>query len=269
MTKSIAIAMPAYNEADGIAGFLREIDDNFADWNGEVTAVIANDRSTDGTLEVLERTRPDLKARLVTVTTNTNGGHGPAVLRAYQEALETNADIILQVDGDGQFEGRDIRRVADDIVHSRAAVAIAKRRTREDPWFRRALTRALHVFLRQRTGLRVADPNCPLRAYQAPVLRALLAQLPPRAAVPNVYLAVVADLARLPTSELIVDHRERRGDTAQGTMWGKRQRKLLVPKRLVLFSWNALEECRAFLAEVKTSGAAAEVAKAWAATAET
>ncbi len=58
-----------------------------------------------------------------------NSGHGPTVLRAYREAIATGADFVLQVDGDGQFEVSDIRRLADDIRHSGADIAMGKRCT--------------------------------------------------------------------------------------------------------------------------------------------
>ena len=261
MGSSIALAIPAYNEASGLPGFLEEIDDAFRDWNGEVTFVVADDRSTDGTTEVVERMRPKLDAGLRLVTMVENSGHGAAVLRAYREALSTEADLVLQIDGDGQFDGRDIRRLAHDLRSSGADVAVGIRRQRRDPWFRKVLTRALRLFLRQRAGLRVLDPNCPLRAYRSPVLGALLEHVPPGSAVPNVYLAVLADRARLSTVELVVEHRERRGGTAQGTMWGKRQRKIAIPKRLIIFVWRSLKECRTFLRELDEGGLASSVAR--------
>lgn len=247
MGTSLAFAIPAYNEADGIVGFLREIDEWFADWNGDVTFVVVDDRSTDGTAEALEQGQQELRAELRVVTTEQNGGHGHAVLRAYREAIATGADLTLQVDGDGQFDGRDVRRVADDLCQSGADVAIAKRRDRCDPWFRKILTRLLRSYLQRRTGLKVMDPNCPLRAYRSLVLDALLADVAKSATVPNVYLAILGDRAALATVELIVEHRDRRGPTAQGTMWGGGQRRVLIPKRLMVFVWRAFHECRLFL----------------------
>ncbi|MBW3556183.1 MAG: glycosyltransferase family 2 protein [Actinobacteria bacterium] len=262
MPKSLALAIPAYNEADGIHGFLNELDLYFKDWDGEVTFVVADDRSTDGMLDVLEELRPTIDAELKVVTTERNGGHGPTVLRAYREAIATGAELTLQVDGDGQFDGRDIRRVAEDLANSGADVAIGARRQREDPWFRKVLTRLLRLFLQQRVGLRVRDPNCPLRAYRSQVLKVLLDLVPPDAAVPNVYLAILAERADLAVAELIVEHRERRGDAAQGTMWGKQQRKVMIPKRLLVFVWRALQECRAFLRTAQHADVVAAVAQA-------
>jgi len=257
----VAFAIPAYNEANGISGFLEEIDAAFRDWDGDVTLVIADDCSTDDTAQVVEKLRPRLNADLRVVTLDANAGHGPALLRAYREALSTGADVVLQVDGDGHFDGRDIRRLADDLRGSGADVAMASRRHRQDPWFRKVLTLALRLFLQQRAGVRVLDPNCPLRAYRSPVLDALLEHVPPGSAVPNVYLAVLADSAELSTVQLVVGHRERRGGAAQGTMWGTRQRKIAIPKRLIAFVWRSLNECRAFLRRLDVGHVTASVAR--------
>lgn len=253
MPTSLAFAIPAYNEADGIAGFLQEIDECFKDWDGQVTFVVVDDRSTDGTAQVLGRARDGLAARLHVVTMERNSGHGPTVLRAYREAIATGAEIIVQVDGDGQFEGRDIRRVAADLGVSEADVVMAKRRERRDPWFRKVLTRLLRLYLRRRVGLNVMDANCPLRAYRSAALERLLAEVPEAATVPNIYLAVLAQRHRLSTAELIVEHRDRRGDATQGTTWGRKQRRVAIPKRLVVFVWRALQECRSFLRGLETS----------------
>lgn len=80
--------------------------------------------------------------------------------------------------------------------------------------------------------------------------------------VPNVYLAILAERAEALTTEVVVEHRERRGDVAQGTMWGKRQRKLTIPKRLIVFVWGALEECRSFLRTADTTSVRASVERA-------
>lgn len=261
MGTSLAFAIPAYNEADGIGGFIEELDVWFRDWEGAVTFVLVDDRSTDGTPEVVERLAPTLAAEACIVRSPQNAGHGKALLRAYREAVGTGAQVVVQVDGDGQFDARDVRRVVDDLCRSGADAAIARRRARVDPWFRRALTRCLRSFLQWRSGLRVGDPNCPLRAYRSNVLATLLGHVPPDAMVPNVYLSALGDVARIVTTELVVEHRERRGECAQGTMWGDRRRRLVVPKRLVVFTWRAFCECRSFLRRLDPDGVHASVAE--------
>ena len=50
---SVALAIPAYNEADGIAGFLTDMDAVLDACSGQHWFVVVNDVSTDDTAEVL------------------------------------------------------------------------------------------------------------------------------------------------------------------------------------------------------------------------
>jgi hypothetical protein len=119
------------------------------------------------------------------------------------------------------------------------------RRFRQDPWFRMTMTRLLRVYVRWRFGVSARDPNCPLRGYDAGLLRELLAVLPERCLIPNLYLTVIASRRGLALLEVDVSHRVRRGVSGQGTTW-KRGTLSPVPWRLVRFSLAALRESQAF-----------------------
>ena len=55
---SVAVAIPAYNEADGIAGFLTDMDAVLDACTDQHWFVVVNDVSTDNTAEVLETLGP-------------------------------------------------------------------------------------------------------------------------------------------------------------------------------------------------------------------
>ena len=74
----IAIVMPAFNEAEGIRGFVDEIREHVTPLAARVTFVVADDRPTDGTAASL--------ANLDDVDVQTqpvNRGHGPTALAAW------------------------------------------------------------------------------------------------------------------------------------------------------------------------------------------
>src|SRR6218665_1987488 len=104
----IVVVMPAYNEADGIGGFLAEIHEHLAPLTTQLEIIVADDRSTDATATVVaDLGIPGVRAE----TQPRNRGHGPTALAAYRAGLRTDADLIVHVDGDGQFQGSDIARV--------------------------------------------------------------------------------------------------------------------------------------------------------------
>jgi dolichol-phosphate mannosyltransferase len=241
---SVAVAIPAYNEADGIAGFLEEIDNALAPHVASLRLVVVDDASTDGTSALLSEVAPRLKGVLEVIVNRANRGHGPTLLTAYRHALQSDPDYVLQVDGDGQFHGSDLRRVLVLLLDDAHAVS-GVRRFRQDPWFRMVMTRLLRSYVRMSFAVGARDPNCPLRGYEAPLLRDLLGALPDECLIPNLYLTVVAARRGLALLEVDVSHRVRRGLVAEGTTW-KRGAYSPIPWRLVRFSIAALRESRSF-----------------------
>ena len=241
---SVAVAIPAYNEGDGIGGFLREIDRALSPHVDVLTVVVVDDASTDGTASVLAATAQELDGELVVVRNPSNRGHGPSLMLAYRRALAAGPDYVLQVDGDGQFHGSDLRRVLVllmDDVHAVSGV----RRFRVDPWFRMAMSRLIRLYVAVAFAVRARDPNCPLRGYEAELLAKLLAGLPDDCLVPNLYLTILASRRGLPLLEVDVSHRVRRGGEARGTTW-RGAAAWPIPMRLVRFSLAALRESRRF-----------------------
>jgi glycosyltransferase involved in cell wall biosynthesis len=251
---SVAVAIPAYNEADGIPGFLTEIDRALSPHVSSLRLVVVDDASGDGTRDVLTALAPSLQAELDVLVNPVNRGHGASVLRAYRRALESAPDYVLQVDGDGQFHGSDLRRVLVLLVDEAHAVS-GVRRFRQDPWFRMAMTRLVRLYVNFGFGVGARDPNCPLRGYDAALLAQLLDQLPPECLVPNLYLTVVASREGLALLEVDVSHRVRRGHTAEGTTW-KRGARSPIPWRLVRFSVAALRESYGLRARFQAIGSA-------------
>jgi glycosyltransferase involved in cell wall biosynthesis len=214
----IAVAMPIFNESDGIAETLTSIDDAFRHSGATVTVCIQNDVSTDNTLQVLSELATSLQLKIAVETNLQNSGHGPTTFAAYQRALNTGTSIVMQLDSDGQFDATELPllclaiSVGNDVV-------IGIRSNRVDPWFRKFLTYLLRNFLRARYIGRFPDPNSPIRAYSASVLAPMLSELPNEPLIPNIYLSILAVRKKLQVTYVHVSHRERRGGQSTGTMW--------------------------------------------------
>ncbi len=237
---TVAVAIPAYNEAEGIGGFLREIDHALAPHSASLRLIVVDDHSSDGTGDVVLAAAAVLAAELELVRNPQNLGHGPSLLIAYGQALANQPDFVLQVDGDGQFHGSDLRRALVLLIDQAHAVS-GVRRFRQDPWFRMVMTRLLRAYVHASFGVAARDPNCPLRGYEGSLLEDLLARLPDPCLIPNLYLTVIAARRGVALVEVDVTHRVRRGAAAKGTTWGHGAWSP-VPWRLVRFSLAALRE---------------------------
>jgi glycosyltransferase involved in cell wall biosynthesis len=247
---AIAVAIPAYNEADGLPGFLQEIDRALTPQASSLRLIVVDDASTDGTVQALERIRPSLAGELEILVNKANQGHGPSVMSAYRRALATPSEFVMQVDGDGQFHGSDLRRLLVLLLDGARAVS-GVRRFRQDPWFRMMMTRLLRGYVHWRFGVAARDPNCPLRGYETELLRDLLSLVPDHSLIPNLYLTVVASRRGVALLEVDVSHRVRRGASAAGTSWGQAPRSP-IPWRLVRFSLAALRESGQFRRQIDT-----------------
>jgi dolichol-phosphate mannosyltransferase len=242
--------MPAYNEAEGLPGFLEELDHALAPHVGQLRFVVVDDCSTDGTLVALDELRPRLQADLEVVPNAVNRGHGPSLMTAYRHALASGPDYVLQVDGDGQFHGSDLRRILVLLIDEAHTVS-GVRRFRQDPWFRMIMTRLVRAYVQSSFLVRARDPNCPLRGYDATLLADLLSVLPASCLIPNLYLTVVASRRGVALLEVDVSHRVRRGSSIEGSTW-KRGARSPIPWRLVRFSVDALRESRRFRRRMDT-----------------
>ncbi len=110
-TSTVACVIPAYNEAALIAGVLSAIPDFVT------RIIVVNDASTDDTGAVVERS-PDL--RILLIHHATNQGVGGAVISGYRKALELGADIVVKIDGDGQMDAAQIRRLVAPVEKGKA-----------------------------------------------------------------------------------------------------------------------------------------------------
>jgi len=233
----LAVVMPAYNEAEGIGGFIDEIRTAVAPLAERVSFVIADDRSTDGTATALAGI-PDVDVQ----TQPANRGHGPTALAAYRAGLALSPDALVHVDGDGQFLGSEIASAVRALSSTGADVVHGVRHSRTDAWYRRLLTAGVRLLTGAIVGRGVPDVNTPLRVYRPEALQILVNAVPSDALVPHVHFSLGEVRAGFAVRYLRVRSIPRRGSSSTGTMWGKVARPSLPPKKLVLFALSALRE---------------------------
>jgi dolichol-phosphate mannosyltransferase len=234
----VAVVMPAWNEAEGIAGFLDELQDALSGW--AVEFVVVDDCSSDGTAAAVQAAGQ--RGTSVSVLSNdVNRGHGPSTMRALRAGLATGADVVVAIDGDGQFIGSDVARVVARIAAGDTQVVEGVRADRGDALYRRLTSEVTRALVWSRAHTLPADANTPLRAYRPDLLRRLLDRVPPDAMTPNLIISALCRKWRVALAEVPVNSRPRRGVSVQGTTWGAR-RAGLPSRRFVTFCLRATGE---------------------------
>jgi glycosyltransferase involved in cell wall biosynthesis len=235
---SIIVVMPAWNEAEGITGFLVELSSALEGLDPRF--VVVDDCSTDQTSDAVL----SAGAQGVDVTclvNDVNSGHGPSTMRALRAGLASGADVVVAIDGDGQFTGPDVRRVVDALLGGTALVVEGVRTSRSDAAYRRLTSEVTRGLVWTRSRTLPADANTPLRAYRPSALTRLLERVPPDAMTPNLIISALSRRWHMPLVEVPVLSRPRRGASAEGTTWGAR-RASLPSRRFVGFCVKAAGE---------------------------
>ena len=234
----VAVVMPAYNEAEGIVGFVREIEEAFAELGLRV--IVVDDASTDDTAAAL---RAVASTQVRIVANEDNRGHGASTLRALAEGFATDAPVVIAVDGDGQFLGSDLVRVFRAIEGHDVDVVEGVRQGRHDPRYRRLVAMVARVLVWERSGIKPGDANTPLRAYQHAALGRLLDDTDPAWLTPNLQFSVAVRRGGFRIVEIPVASIPRRGASPVGTMW-RSSRRALPSRRFLQFSALAAAQWR-------------------------
>jgi glycosyltransferase involved in cell wall biosynthesis len=159
--------IPAYNEEETIAGVLTGIPTAFTGVDQVITLVV-DDGSSDNTAAVAK------KAGAILVSHSQNRGVGCAFTTGLQKALELGADILVNIDADGQFSPDDITMLIDPILKREADFVVGDRFTNNNGKYQkpRHMSRVkfwgnklMARFISTLIGNDFKDVSCGFRAY--------------------------------------------------------------------------------------------------------
>jgi dolichol-phosphate mannosyltransferase len=159
-------AIPVFNEAQHIDDVLRAA----KPWAPEI--LVIDDGSTDETPRILAR-----HPKLQVLTHARNEGYGAALRDAFRFAIETDYDVLVTMDCDGQHEPKRIPELlaaidgADIVSGSRYLMHFDAESV--PPEDRRRINVEIAAELNRRFGLRLTDGFCGFKAYRTAALARL------------------------------------------------------------------------------------------------
>jgi dolichol-phosphate mannosyltransferase len=157
----LSIVIPVFNEEENLEPLITELEPVLSGLNVNYEVLCIDDKSTDGSLEVLRRLqegRPYLKVLRHTVNSGESAGQATGFVYA-------RGDVIITMDADQQNDPTDIPVLLDALRPEVAAVC-SFRRVREDDWIKRWSSRIANSFRNLVTGDRIADAGCTFRALR-------------------------------------------------------------------------------------------------------
>jgi len=161
--------VPTYNEAENIEAMIRSIRKHAPD----VGILVVDDSSPDGTGDIVEGLIPEL-GDLAVLRRATKTGLGGAYRAGMRVAIDSGADICIQIDADFSHDPAMIPPLVSAVEHG-ADLALGSRYvpggiTENWPRRRRELSRWANRYATGVLGLAVNDATAGYRAYRSAAL---------------------------------------------------------------------------------------------------
>ncbi len=117
---NLLIAIPCFNEDKTIKDVISSFPEKL---NGisKFDVILIDDGSTDKSVEIAK------KMGVLVISHHQNYGVGMAFQSAVNYAVENKYDILVNIDGDGQFNSKEIQLLIDPIINGKVDIAIGSR----------------------------------------------------------------------------------------------------------------------------------------------
>jgi len=157
------VCIPAYNEEKTIDDIVKR-SLNFVD-----KVIVCDDGSQDFTSKRAEQ------AGAVIIKHEKNKGKGAAFKSLFNYAKKINADIMVTIDGDGQFLPEEINKLINPIIEKNVDVVIGNRHdsNKEMPAYRQAGNKMLDKITQLASNLPFNDTQSGFRSYSKKAIESI------------------------------------------------------------------------------------------------
>jgi len=171
MTTKLLVAIPAYNEEEKIGEVIQNIPKEITGVS-KIHVVVVDDGSTDNTSKIAK----NLGAAVI--KNYYNMGVGVVFSRGLQYAVDNNFDLMVNIDGDAQFNPKDIPKLIKPIVENSADFVTASRFVNKDYFPKMPLpkfwgNKLMSILISRLVGKKFYDVSCGFRAYSKRALLSL------------------------------------------------------------------------------------------------
>ncbi|EKE16304.1 MAG: glycosyl transferase family 2 [uncultured bacterium] len=164
----LVVNLPAFNEAEKIAETIKKIPRTIEGID-EVFIQVIDDGSSDKTAKVSREAGADF-----VYSHQVNRGIGVTFRTAVEKALENEADIMVNIDADGQFNPDDISKIIDPILKGDADLVSADRfgdhKAENMPAIKYYLNRLAASTIGAFMNFPIKDLTCGFRGYSRETL---------------------------------------------------------------------------------------------------
>jgi glycosyltransferase involved in cell wall biosynthesis len=160
----LIIQIPCYNEEATLPQVIADLPKELPEVDS-IEYLVIDDGSSDRTIEVAK----ELGVHHI-LSLGSNYGLTTAFLRGMQHCLDMGADVIVNTDGDNQYQGGSIGDLIRPIVVGSADIVVGARPIEEIEhfsWWKKKLQRIGSHVVQQFSGTDIPDTTSGFRAYSA------------------------------------------------------------------------------------------------------
>jgi len=164
----LLVAVPCLNEAESIDRVIRAVPESIPGVD-EISVLVVDDGSTDETAAIARSAGAEV------ISHGANIGVGSSFQTALRYAIERDYDLMVNIDGDGQFDPSDISALTAPIVAREADFVSASRFMDPNlipkmPWVKLWGNRRMSALINHLAGRSFHDVSCGFRAYSREAL---------------------------------------------------------------------------------------------------
>jgi dolichol-phosphate mannosyltransferase len=156
----VSLTIPAHNEAENIGRVLKDVIPVLTAGGRTYEIVLVDDASDDDTVGAARSAMSDGARNLTVVTHRHQRGYAITVCDGLRAS---RGRVLAFMDGDGQFDPRDLDRVIAGLDSADMVAGIRTRRA--DPWYRSLVSGVYNLIVRTTFGIRERDLDCGLKAF--------------------------------------------------------------------------------------------------------
>lgn len=155
--------IPAYNEEKNIPRLVKEVF-QYVD-----KVIVCDDGSTDNTVQLAKN------AGASTISHKKNAGKGAALRSLFEQAKKLEPDVVVTIDGDGQFLPKDIPKLISLIIEKNSDIVIGNRFIEKNqiPSYRKFGNTVLDKITSAASELPFNDTQSGFRAYSKKALESI------------------------------------------------------------------------------------------------
>jgi glycosyltransferase involved in cell wall biosynthesis len=171
MKKKLLVIIPAFNEEEKIGEVIQNIPGKIKEIS-KIQILVIDDGSTDQTTRIASGLGAEV------IKHHYNMGIGAAFSTGLQYALDNNFDLMVNIDGDSQFNPKDIPRLLEPILNDNFDFVTASRFIDKDYFPKMPLVKfwgnkLMSILISKIVGKRYYDVSCGFRAYSKKALLSL------------------------------------------------------------------------------------------------